>query len=204
MKTARYIRRGLDLPGRFRHCTFAGYTPRTAKQRQALAIIEAARKAGHFDEGGWLILAGPAGVGKTHLLAALHLAEAAVDELANAADYVWLDYPEAARAWANRTTHAADLQLLRGAWMLCIDDLCPPRCEAEAEALFALVAARYDEGGQGLAISTNIPPAELTRRLGDRIGDRLLDGAAVAALDGKSMRRPVSLDELRRRAAEAP
>lgn len=184
------------VPQAYKHMRLANFEPRTAKQRAALAAIHRVRESdSDFMFECPIILCGPCGVGKTHLAVGVLYAEAAADEPEGREDHVFASYSDLARRWADRKTHAEDLARLTSAWQLVIDDLMPPRCEAEADAVAALIDVRHRENALRLVITTNMAPVEIRQFFGDRTADRLKHGALILTLDGASQRKPANLAE---------
>jgi DNA replication protein DnaC len=176
-----------DIPARFLGKTFAVYQPNTARQKAALAacmqyvdrIEESAAR------GPGLVLVGPPGTGKTHLLTAI--VQQAVQR----------------RISARYTTAPDVLAAVKGDWswhgeergrqyvtpqVLALDEVWPKN-DAERNAVFALIDARYRSSRPTL-LATNLTWPELKATLGDRSCDRLLDGGQIIPLDGESHRKP--------------
>lgn len=181
------------VPPRYRQCRLDNYSPRTARQREALqklrhAVSPASDDADpHLYVGGPIILCGPAGTGKTHLAVAGLYQSAISDDPEDWPSLVFANYPELALEWADRRSHG-DMGALVDAWVLLIDDLMPPKSAAEADALHLLVDRRYRTAGMRMIVTTNMTPVEMRQALGDRTFDRLRHDALMLPVDGTSYR----------------
>jgi len=176
------------LPPRFEGKGFSEFIASTKLQRAAKAacVDYAKHIAERVENGTCLVLLGPPGIGKTHLLTAL-IASAVRDVVPArylaAADFLAL--VGANWAWNGAGDEA---QALVRAPLLAIDELWAPSGERERDALFALVDARY-RARRATLLASNLTWPALRDALGERLCDRLLeDGGCVLALDGASRR----------------
>ncbi|MFZ5558686.1 MAG: ATP-binding protein [Pseudomonadota bacterium] len=175
------------IPARFSGRGFADYRPRTPKQAAAL---EACRRyvadlETNVHAGTCLVLTGPVGVGKTHLLAAI--VQAAVEQLVPARYATMADALAAFGGDWSRRGDERGPEFTRP-HLLALDEVARPSWDSERAALVALVDARYRECRPTL-LASNLTWRELNIELGERLADRLLEnGGQVLALDGTSAR----------------
>lgn len=141
---------------------------------------------------GPLILVGGVGVGKTHGAAAAvrhWLMRARRPARFTTAS----DYSSAVRECWRRDAATTEADVERkhaAAALLVIDDLGTGRA-IDAEILQGLVAARYAADLMPTTIiTTNIAPAGFNAAFGERVADRLREGATLITCAGKSRRRP--------------
>lgn len=179
----------IGLAGRYRVATFDSYHPTTDSQKAAL---EACRGFAEGIDGcavPWLL--GPCGLGKTHLLAAI-------------AHHVEFERAGCARL----TTPRAIVRRLRGTWakgaaeteddvicdiahdpdVLLLDEAgLGFGSNAELVQLADVIGERYDNE-KPIVLASNLSAPDLRVALGDRIFDRLREGARALVLDGPSYR----------------
>lgn len=181
----RYERSG--LPERFAEKDFESYNAATEGQKKALAGCREyiAQIEERVNAGACLVLIGPPGVGKTHLLVAT--ARAAIYCAVHARYSTMTGFLAKVRgAWAwHADEHGADFRDPR---LLVLDDLWIPQSGRDRESLIAMLDERYLAQKPTL-IGSNLPWPEMKKEIGERFCDRLLEGGGkVLALDGKSMR----------------
>ncbi len=136
-----------------------------------------------------LVVCGPSGTGKSHLLEAL--GHAAVD---NGAHVAWFSLESLGalfrRHRADDTTGRAIRKIMR-ADLICIDDigLLPVSTET-AEALYRVVDAAYER--RAIALSSNLHPAGfdelMPKTIANATVDRLLHHAHIVMTTGDSIR----------------
>lgn len=184
------LRRRSGLVGRFLECTFDSYNASTPEQKRVLSVCRtfvADLKRGQWP-GLWLI--GPPGTGKSHLGAAV------VNELI-----------EARRIGGHMTTAHDMVRSLRATWrrdsprreedvlrelstvpVLILDEIgITAASESEAVQMFEVLDKRYQLQRPVIVLS-NLTVPEIRRALGDRLYDRLREGAQVLACDWSSYR----------------
>lgn len=178
------------LPARFARKDFDNFNASTAAQKKALAACRSyvANCAERVAAGSCLVLIGPPGIGKTHLLAAT--ARGAIHSA----------------CFSRYTTMTAFLAAVKGCWawhgdelggdfkrpeLLILDDLWIPQSGRDRETLLAMLDERYLANKPTL-IGSNLPWPEMQKEIGMRFCDRLLEGGGeVLPMDGKSMRATV-------------
>lgn len=190
-------RRLATIPPRYRNATEA--------PAEALRWIEAPHDT--------LILAGPKGTGKTHAAWALyahHAANATWDTLRAGAAVFWSlpqlldrlrpgneEYTKPSMsAWegSSGAPHRIDhMHNAQHSSLLILDDVGAERLtDWGREQLFLLIDHRYNQMLPTI-VTTNLTPAELKQNIGDRIADRLVQGALLVPMTGLSRRTPNQL-----------
>ncbi len=136
-----------------------------------------------------LVVCGPSGTGKTHLIEAL--GHAAVD---NGAHVSWFSLEALGallrRHRADDTTGKAIRKIMR-ADLICIDDIgLLPVATETAEALYRVVDAAYEK--RAIALSSNLHPAGfdelMPKTIANATVDRLLHHAHIVITTGDSIR----------------
>jgi DNA replication protein DnaC len=136
-----------------------------------------------------LVVCGPSGTGKSHLLEAL--GHAAID---HGAHVLWFSLETLGglihRHRADDTTNRAIRKIMR-ADLICIDDIgLLPVTADTAEALYRVVDAAYEK--RSIALSSNLHPAGfdelMPKTIANATVDRLLHHAHVVITTGDSIR----------------
>jgi DNA replication protein DnaC len=184
------------LIGRFERATFDSYLTPTAGHVKALEMCRKFAQTFNIGSGGlWLI--GPPGAGKTHLGSAI-VNHAIRERYLNARIHTVHDVMrmlrerfgvKAAKAWEDEADTTDSLvRRLGEAPLLVLDEIGVARgSDWETEQLFSIVDERYRLELPTILIS-NLPPAELKPVLGDRVYDRLREGAAQVLCNWPSHR----------------
>lgn len=180
------------LVGRYRTATFNTFEAKTEAQRAVVARCKNFVRDATPTGSAGLLLVGPCGVGKTHLLAAI-----ARDLRFERCIPSLLTTPRAIvrrlrDTWA-KGADESELDVLdaytKGATVLLLDEVGVGfGTDAELTQLFEVIDARYTLGLPTVAASNANLPA-LKAAVGDRIFDRLCDGAEAIALNWPSHRR---------------
>lgn len=198
--------RSCGVGPRFAGCTLAGYKPQNAAQQGALDACARWPYLNDDDEsesaanlatakGLWLI--GPKGTGKTHLAAAVLRSEwfdsglvpgmITHEELIDEIRATWN------RDTRTQTTEAVIQKYGEDIDVLVLDDVGAVNNSEQARTdLFKVINRRY-KNNLVTIITSNLSASELERALGDRIVDRLRDGAIVLPVTGASYRKPLEV-----------
>jgi DNA replication protein DnaC len=185
------------LGQRYMACRFVNFATPTDAHRAALRAVSAYRERleHHLSTGTNLLLIGPSGAGKDHLLAAL----AKWACFKHRRTVRWIEGPE---------LYAAAREAIRGDLpefvliddysrpdVLVLSDPLPPRgqiTDAQAELLWRIVHRRYKDL-RPIWCSVNVSgEADAAARLAPQIVDRLVDGAVIVRCEWESYRRPVA------------
>lgn len=180
------------IPRRFRTRTLNSWVP-TAKPNEAVhKVVKAyAESIGqHVADGTGMVLLGPPGLGKSHLLTAL-VAEAIKSDY-SAAYVVWPDVVSEVKAGFNlpyQEDRRDIIGLLRGRDLIALDELAikANATEFEHSLLFDLLDYRYRHQLPTLAAS-NATREGLASAVGERIADRLSECSPLLVLTGQSQR----------------
>ncbi|HEX7648520.1 MAG TPA: ATP-binding protein [Noviherbaspirillum sp.] len=180
------------VPARFQAASFDGFERRTKLIGVAADVVHdfVTNFTDHLRAGRCLILAGPAGTGKTHLACA---AIRMLCDQGRRAQYIRLG--DAIRrlrdTWRKDSaeTESEVLCQLLLPDLLVIDEVgVQYGSEGEKVHAFDIIDGRYNAMRPTIVI-TNCKPDELLAYLGERVVDRLLeDGGRMLVFDGKSNR----------------
>jgi DNA replication protein DnaC len=180
------------IPRRFRTRTRANWSRKgRANERIGQAVDGYAAKLGdNLENGSGLVLLGPPGLGKTHLLVALVADALAAGVKARYA--VWPDVLAAVKATYNLPRGVARpdiLETLQADPLLALDELAlkPSASEFDHGLLFELLDFRYREELPTL-IASNVTADGLAGAVGERIADRLTECCVTLVLSGTSQR----------------
>lgn len=177
------------VPQRFRHARIAHLEhPFASKVGQFVTDAINGRTRGP------LIISGPPGTGKSHAAAAaIRLAAARTHPRSLVRYLVAAEYCDSVRACWRRSSERdeADVRAhFTNAAFLVIDDLGAGKA-ADLELLQSLICSRYDADLLRLTIiTTNLAPVGFDAGLGQRMADRLREGASLIVAQGPSRRRP--------------
>lgn len=179
------------LVGRYRQATFDTFEAPTPAHR---TVREACREYAQTAEegvGGNLMLLGPVGTGKTHLLAAmarhLRLERAVMAKVATPRNII-----KALRAtWAkgSEQSEASVLaEYVEGSEVLMLDEAgLGFGSDGELVQLYDVIDGRYARN-LPTVVASNLSAAAMKDTLGDRIFDRLRENATVYAMEWPSYR----------------
>lgn len=185
------LREAAGIPRRFAECTFDNF----AVEAGTRPMLEAARRYSESlpaVDGKGLVLVGPVGVGKTHLVVAL--VKAAVQREVKTS---FLAVPEllAEMRAAMRTELGPEavMERVQDVALLVLDDLGAERVtDWVREQLYRLINHRYERLLPVLATS-NLTPDELEAQLGERTISRLLEMCDWALGEGPDRRKSRAL-----------
>jgi len=198
---------------RYANCRFRNFVAAHDKQKAVFGEIVAFAKdiARHIDAGHNVLLYGPAGTGKDHLLTALMIhTMATLGNFAPPGRHSYgADESRILRWWDGANLFAsirAEIgenggyqHIIDGccrATVLAISDPLPPRgglTDFQRTTIFEIVDRRY-RAARPTWLTCNVSGrSELEERLGIQTADRLRDGALTLFFDWESYRRPLTL-----------
>jgi DNA replication protein DnaC len=169
---------------RYRDCTLQSYiiddeAPADAPERKVLAEMEkyAENIEDCVDEGQGLLLFGPSGTGKDHLLVGLSRVA-----ISHELSIRWINGSTLYRAMREGIGEDEEELVNRYVYpsILYVSDPIPPvgaLTSFQASTLFAIIDGRYREGKATWASMNVADGEEAEQRLGTAIADRLRDGA---------------------------
>jgi DNA replication protein DnaC len=183
--------RGCGIQGRYEKATLDSFTATTLAQRAVLKACRAYADTAQAGAGGGLMLLGPVGTGKTHLLAAMarhmRFERDVTAKVSTPREIV----RELRACWA-KDAEKTEADLI-DSYSRCLDVLMLDEAgmgfgsDAELTQLFEVIDARYALGNPTVVASNLAAPA-MKDALGDRIFDRLREGAQVLTLNWPSHR----------------
>lgn len=184
----------LSLRGaRYAECRLGNYKADTAKQVQSLEMLTeyCENVADRITNGVNLVLVGPAGTGKDHLMTAVCRAAilAGRNLLWRNGQDLWGDFRDAI---SNEANEAATIRRFVSADVLAISDPLPPRglmSEFQVATLFRIVDGRYSHMRPTFVTLNVASRAEAEERMGLQIVDRLCHGALVVGCNWSSYRK---------------
>jgi len=175
-----------QLPQRLKGCTFEAYEVK-GKGEDIAKAKGLARVA--LDEGSSLVLAGTAGVGKTHLASAMIL-----ERIKDGHPSLFLSVPEFLQALRDEMNGGGGnlFDQAKGTPFLVLDDLGAERGSAwVGEKIYTLINYRYSQQLQTVITTNRMNPTDLAESLGEqgqRIISRLAQMGTWVKVAGKDYR----------------
>jgi DNA replication protein DnaC len=177
--------------GRYAEASLDTFQASTLDQRRALKSCR--EYAAQVPTPGGLFLIGPPGTGKTHLQAAICRAAIVRGGGSISARRVTPSdlVTEVRATWAKGSddTEADVLRMYVRVTLLCLDDVGVGfGTEAEQKTLFDVVNQRYEQQRPTL-VASNLTLEQIETAVGERVYDRLIEGAKVVVCNWPSHRR---------------
>jgi DNA replication protein DnaC len=181
-----------EVGKRYAQCTFDSFVADDAEKRTVVTKIRAYMRSSKIESGRGLLLTGPKGTGKDHLL------------VSAAKEYVPLhDHTVSWRNGLELLTHLVDFDFGRLDWcpymkncynhdVLYISDPLPPTGElnqAQQTAFIKLIDYRYRNCLATWLTMNVCSSEEMDARMGPVIADRLRDGATLIECNWESYRK---------------
>ncbi|MDP1561168.1 MAG: ATP-binding protein [Pirellulaceae bacterium] len=143
-------------------------------------------------DGRGLILIGPCGTGKDHLLAA---ASYELIRLGGLGEFGRIAWTSGANLFSKAKPTAEQMKLFKTATVLAVSDPCESGhslTKSQTDLLQSIIDARYS-AARATWITTNADSREhLDGMIGPAMVDRLIDGATIIATDWPSFRKPAA------------
>lgn len=178
---------------RYAGCRFENYETTTDEQAQALADIRdyAANIFENVRAGKNVVIFGPKGTGKDHLMTAL--SHRAIGSGLSVSWHNGVELYADCREAMRKDEENVFLLGLKRQWILSISDPLPPTgalTEYQQQIMFRLLDHRYSEN-QPTWMTVNVSSrTELDSRMGAAIADRMIDGALCVFCNWESKRKP--------------
>lgn len=191
----RHFRRILDERGkRYHNCNFQNYTIQCEAQKTAVVKLQKylTNLEQHVSAGDGVVLYGPTGTGKDHLL----VAAIGYAVIRHGINLVWRDgmtiFSDIREAFSDNESENSIIRELCRPEILAISDPLPPEAhlsEFRKETLFRILDARYSNR-KPTWITTNVKDSvEMEHRLGVASTDRIRDGATAIHCNWESHRK---------------
>lgn len=181
----------VGLVGRYRRATLDNFKATTLAQRQVLKVCRQFAESDDYADGRSVWLLGSVGTGKTHLLCGIarHLQfERCVDSMVTTPRGIVRELRACWAKDAERKEADVIAMLTEDLDVLLLDEAgLGFGSDAELVQLFEVIDARYALG-KPTVLASNLNATDLKAALGDRIFDRLREGAQVLALEWPSHR----------------
>ena len=178
------------LRGRFMDSTFGSYLCTTDEQRAAVSQCRALVQTLQDSDGAGLFLIGPPGTGKTHLGAAM--CHAAIAQLGMEARLAGgREVVRMLRSTWRRDSERTETDVINElghVGLMVLDEVgVGSGTDYELAQLFDVLDVRYQMRRPTVVLS-NLPVPQLREQLGDRLFDRLREGAKFVVCDWPSYR----------------
>jgi DNA replication protein DnaC len=185
---------------RYKDCRLDNFEVTCERQTSAVEALRsyAENMQTHIESGRNLVMFGPSGTGKDHLITAMvHRAISTLPKPEERRfDIRWTDGPSLfakVRAEIAATEDRRDIvSELAHCWLLVLSDLLPPSAKLtdfQSDVIYRIVETRYSRM-RPTWLSVNVRNrAELDSGLGVAVGDRLIDGALTIACEWPSYRK---------------
>lgn len=187
-------RTAAGLTGRFSHAAFDTFAATTPAQRKALAQCRQYADEVRADSGNCLVLIGPVGTGKSHLMRAIqrHTIDARMlwGPVVTASTLI----ADIRDTWQKGSdeTEAQVVHRYGTHGLLGLDELgLGFGTEGEQKLLFDVIDRRYREQRPTL-VASNLTLPEIQAAVGERVFDRLQEGATIVVCNWPSHRKPAA------------
>lgn len=187
-----FVRQALwqsGIVGRFSKARLDSFIPGTANQRKALATAREFAAQAHPGEWASLVLIGPPGTGKTHLAAGI--CHAVIERKVSARYATLRDLIREIRATWHRGAQKTEAEVIEdfaGFGLLAVDEVgIGAGTESELAHFFDVIDRRY-QLCRPVVLASNLGVPDLRQALGERLYDRLREGARVLPCSWASYR----------------
>lgn len=187
-----------NLGSRFVRATFDTWRPRPGTEK-AYEVCKEYAENWPPERGRGLILSGPTGSGKSHLVAAIanHLLQQEIPVVLQSVPRLLVKYSTTQR-FSSEMTSEQFIDTLVDVDLLILDDLGAQQRGEWAEAvLYTVIDERYRRE-RPVVVTTNLAPRDLETAIGTRIMDRLAETCRIITIRATSYRREIAEQRIQR------